>query len=231
MFRQIISSGYWKLAGAAHHLLGTRLYEKKWKAHIRSEDIMISGIKHTHRSWLFEQINTLYPFSSILEIGCSYGPNVEILAKRFCSVNIIGLDISQISVNEGNRRLSQNRLTNAYLVYGKADDLSRFDDKSIDIVFTDATLLYIGPDKIKKVISEMFRINRKALLFCELHRPCLSQSSYELGGYTRDGWVRDYKKLLNNFCPDDSITLKKIPKNIWPEGSWPQYGYLINVIR
>lgn len=231
MFRQVMSRGYWRLVGAVHHLVGTHLNEKKWEAYIRSKDIMMAGIKHPHRLWLFEQINSFYPFSSISEIGCSYGPNVEILAKKFPCVDVVGLDISQNSVNEGNSRLSQQGLDNAYLVHGKADDLSRFDDKSIDIVFTDATLLYIGPDKIKTVIAEMLRIHRKALLFCELHWPNLSQNSDDLGNYTRDGWVRDYKKLLSHFSPDDSIALKKIPANIWPEGRWPRYGYLITVMR
>lgn len=231
MFRQVTSRVYWRLIEAVHRLVGTRLYEKKWKAYIRSKDIMMAGIKHPHRLWLFEQINSFYPFSSILEIGCSYGPNVEILAKRFTNVDVVGLDISQNSVNSGNGRLSQHGLDNAYLVHGKADDLSRFDDKSIDIVFTDATLLYIGPDKIKTVVAEISRINRRALLFCELHRPYLSKNSDDLDNYTRDGWVRDYKKLLSQFSPDDSITLKKIPTDIWPEGRWPRYGYLITVIR
>jgi len=229
MFRQVMSRGYWWLVGAVHHLVGTHLYEKKWGAYIRSKDIMMEGIKHPHRLWLFEQINSFYPFSSILEIGCSYGPNVQILAKKFPCVDVVGLDISQSSVNEGNSRLSQQGLDNASLVHGKADELSRFDDKSIDIVFTDATLLYVGPDKIRRVIKEMKRISRKALVLLEFHHISLRWDSMGIGVHTRDGWVRDYRKLLNHFFNNDTITLTKIPTDVWPTGRWPVYGYLITV--
>lgn len=229
MFQQVLSRGYWRLVGAAHHLVGTRLYEKKWEARVKSKDVVMADIEHPHRLWLLEQINYFAPFSSILEIGCGYGPNVEILAKRFPCVDAVGLDISQNSVNEGNNRLSQQGLDNAYLVHGKADDLSRFDDKSIDIVFTDATLLYIGPDKIRRVIGEMKRISRKALVLLEFHHISLSRDSMGGGVHTRDGWVRDYRKLLNHFFNNDIITLAKIPTDVWPTGRWPVYGYLITV--
>ena len=57
MFRQVLSRGYWRLVGTVHRLVGTRLYEKKWEAYVRSNDVMIAGIKHPHRLWLLEQIS------------------------------------------------------------------------------------------------------------------------------------------------------------------------------
>jgi len=128
MFRQVLSSNYWWLVGAVHHLIGTRLYESKWKDKAKSKEVVMAEISHPHRQWLFDQITHFTPFYTILEIGCGYGPNVEIIATKLPCVNASGLDISQNSVDEGNRRLSQQGLDNAYLVHGKAYDLSLFDD-------------------------------------------------------------------------------------------------------
>jgi len=229
MFRQILSRAYWGLMAALHHLVGTRLYEKKWEARAKSKDAVMADIEHPHRLWLFEQINSFCPFSSILEIGCGYGPNVEILAKRFPAIEVIGIDINPIAVREGNARLSQLGVERGHIILGKADDLSQFSDRSIDLVFTDATLLYIGPDKIRQVITEMRRVSRKTLLLVEFHYSGHSRNSIGLGFHTRDGWVRDYRKILNHFFSNDSITLTKIPSDVWPTGRWPVYGYLITV--
>ena len=173
-----------------------------------------------------KQFDGLYPFTSVLEIGCGYGPNLEHLARRFPDVQVLGIDINPNSVREGNVRLAELGFNRVRLAMGRADALP-FTDRSIDIVFTDATLLYIGPDKIMKVIAEMTRVSRRALLFIELH----DMESGSRHVYTEDGWVRDYRKLLNHFFSDDSLTLTKIPAGVWSEGRWARLGYLITARR
>jgi len=130
----------------------------------------------------------------------------------------------------GNARLAELGIEHARLIIGKADDLSQFADRSFDVVFTDAVLCLIGPDKIGKVISEMKRISQRALVFVELHSSGVRRDPTGLGVFTRDGWVRDYRKLLSRFFSDDSITFKKIPADVWPEGRWKDYGSLITVM-
>lgn len=63
----------------------------------------------------------------------------------------------------------QEGISNVKLLEGKADTLGEFQDKSFDIVFTNALLIYIGPDEIREVVKEMIRITRKALILMELH--------------------------------------------------------------
>ena len=231
LLRRIRSGAYWGFMGVIHRLAGTRLYERKWAYRIKSVDVIVSDIEHPHRQWLMEQLDVLWPFSSVLEIGCGYGPNVQLLATRFPTIEVMGLDINPIAVHEGNAGLAQLGIEHARLILGKADDLSQFTDRSIDVVFTDATLLYIGPDKIRQVIAEMRRVSRKALLFVEFHYSGHARDRKALGVHTRDGWVRDYRKILNHFFSDDTITFMKIPTDVWPTGRWPVYGYLINVAR
>lgn len=215
--------------GGVHSVLGTHLYEKKWQAQTKTVDVVMADSDHPHRRWLFDKFTLFSPLSSILEIGCGDGVNVEILAKKNGGLNVVGLDISSDLVAAGNYRLSRQGLDQARLLSGKADDLSLFGDKSFDLVFTDAVLLYVGPDKIRKVISEMKRVARKAIVLLELHRPSLEQKSLLLGVHTRDGWIRDYEKLLKLYFQKDSITLTKIPRDVWSTGRWSAYGHLMTV--
>jgi len=218
------------LWGGLHRIVGTRLYERKWSTRVRLLDEVLSSVEHPHRQWLMDQLEGLYPFSSVLEVGCGYGQNIQVLARRFLATEVMGLDINSTAVNEGNLRLAGLGIKRAHLILGKADKLSQFADKSIDIIFTDATLLYIGPDKIKRVISEMQRVFRKALLFLELHKSRSRPDDGRLGVHTPDGWIWDYQELLIQFFRSDSIKLTKIPVDIWPTGRWPIFGHLITVL-
>ena len=92
-------------------------------------------------------------------------------------------------------------------------------------MFTDAVLVFIGPDKIERVMAEMFRIARKAVLLCEWHCP----GSKRLGSIFEYYWVRDYKALLEWFVPSDKISITKLPEEVWPGGGWGDFGAIIEV--
>ena len=221
---------YWAAKALYAHRIGTALFERHWSrrgaAEVRAD---FSNLHHPHRQWLLERFDPLYPFTSALEVSCGYGANVQLLATRFPGTEVVGIDINPISVREGNAQLDGLGTEHAYLIVGKADDLSQFQDRRFDVVLSDASLLYIGPDKIETVIVEMRRVSRQALLFIELHRQEPRRDSKGLGVFTPDGWVRDYRQLLKRFFRDDSITLTKIPQDVRPEGRWGELGHLISV--
>lgn len=224
---------YWTAKGLYARWIGTRYFERRWSrqevANLRED---FSNLQHPHRQWLMQHLELAHPFTSALEIGCGYGPNVQLLATKFNNVEVVGLDINSHSVQLGTNKLSELGIEKARLVIGKADDLSQFDDQQFDVVFTDATLLYIGPDKIDKVIAEMKRVCRQALICMELHRPCFSHENSEgISTFTPSGWVRDYHQLLSRFFPSNSISISKIPKEVWPAENWINDGYLITAIR
>lgn len=219
-------------------LLGTRLEEKYWTTrHLRKgddwgneEDDWVRGYwdsrNHSHRRFLMERIFKFFP-SSILEIGCNCGPNLYILAKKFPDAEIRGIDINSMAVQKGNEWFTQEDISNVKLLIGKADDLRRFRDKSFDVVFTDAVLIYIGPDKIKKVIEEMLRVARKALIFLEWH--CFNSKCNPLGVYVGH-WMRDYVTLLKEFIPENKIKVIKMPEELWPDRNWQRWGGVIEVV-
>ena len=98
------------------------------------------------------------------------------------------------------------------------------------MVFTDAVLIYIGRDKIKKVIQEMVRISRRALILVERH--CFepqSRDPYGLGVYHCGCWERDYVALLKQSVPEERIHITKISGEIWPDRRWKETGAIIEV--
>jgi ubiquinone/menaquinone biosynthesis C-methylase UbiE len=146
------------------------LTDKEWATrHIFEGEGWIEGYwksrDHPHRSFLIEKICKYSPIRSILEIGCASGPNLYLIAEKLPNAEIRGVEINPMAVQKGNEWFRRKGISNVKLEVGKAQELSRFSDKSFDVVFTDAVLIYISPDEIKKVIKEMLRIGRVIVLF------------------------------------------------------------------
>ena len=223
-----------------YKLYGTKSDEKYWAERHLSErkqndwnnetnDWITSywnSMDHPHRQFLIEIISHYNPLS-ILEIGCNCGPNLFLLAKKFPNVVITGIDINPMAVQKGNEWLTKESILNVKLSECKAGELLQFNDKNFDVVFTDAVLIYSGPDKIKKVIEEMLRVSRKALILMEWHD--FNSKHNSLGRYKRH-WVRDYKTLLKEFVSEDKIKINKLPNNLWTDRNWQKYGAIVEVI-
>lgn len=230
---------YWKMRSFQNNLFGTKIQEKFWeKRHLtkkgdwhENED-WIEGYWnarfHPHRKFLIKKISRYSP-STILEIGCNCGPNLYLLSKKFPEMKLVGIDINKEAIRTGESLFNKEDIINVELLCKKADMLDRFLDKSFDVVFTDALLLYIGPDKIESIIKEMIRISRKTLIFLEWHHIDNKKASQGLGVYHFGHWKRDYKNLLKKFVAEDKIFITKIPKKIWPDKNWSQLGCIIEV--
>jgi len=189
-------------------------------------------IEHPHRSFLISKLANSSPIYSILEIGCSTGPNLYLFAKEFPNAEIRGVDIDPQVVKMGNDWFAREGISNVKLSVGRAEELGEFEDKSFDVMLTDAVLIYVSRGKIYGVIKNMVRIARKRLIFVEWHdfagRPNERQG---LGVYTNGHWVRDYVALLKQFVPEEQIRVTNITEDIWPGGGgWKRYGALIEVI-
>ena len=192
------------------HVLGTKLQEWIWSAN-RGKDYASEGwksISHLHRKFLLDKISSYSPFENILEIGCNVGPNLYLFSKKFPHVKHYGIDINSKAIEEGRKHFEEEGISNVSLAVGRADRLASFSDKSIDIVFTDAVLMYVGPEKICRVISEIVRIARKAVIFNEWHNSINSKRCFYHYGH----WVYDYVYLLSEYVSIDSVKKTKIPK-------------------
>jgi len=204
--------------------IGTRAREQWWA----ERDIGAGywdNSDHPSKLYLAEKIAAYTPIESILEVGCASGPNLRLLAEKFPAAEIAGIDINPEAVAFGNRRFAEAGIGNVKLIAGRAEDTSLFRDRSYDIVFTSALLIYIGPDKIARVIADMLRVGRRALLLLEL------QDSGGGGqGLHREGnWVRDYRALLEQMVAPERIKVARLPEAVWPVAPWNEAGALIEV--
>jgi len=216
-----------KIKRVANKILGTRTDEIYWRTRHVFDDswaksyISEGSINHPHRKLLIDKISEYVPLESVLEVGCASGPNLYLLAKKFPGAKLYGTDISKDAIKVGKEFFRKQNIKNVFLGSRKAEDLSGFQDKSIDIVFTDAVLIYEGPEKIESVIKEIIRVAKKAIIICEQHHD-FSSSVY------RDNWIHNYKVLFDKFISGGRVKIKKIPPEVW-SGNWGKLGYIIEV--
>jgi ubiquinone/menaquinone biosynthesis C-methylase UbiE len=217
------------------HVLGTKIQEWIWKTrHLYKGDEWARGycesINHPHRELLVEKISFYAPFESILELGCNTGPNLYLLAKKFRESRLYGIDINRRAIEKGEAWLQKEGIGNVSLSVGKADEIKTFVSKSYDLVFTDATLMYIGPDKIRGIIDDMIRIARKSLIFNEYHWNRDSDSLKPKYYFYYDGhWIYDYRALFEGYISAVGIKISKLPKAVWGGSGWEEFGSIIEV--
>lgn len=223
--RRWAQDGYWRFQAILRSLTGSGLDERRFRT--RSlEDVRtgLSNISLRHRPWLIDILLEDRP-ASLLEIGCGWGPNLQLLARQAPDAALTGIDISPASIAEGRSQLDAAHLGAISLLEGRADDLPLPAGFTADTVFTDAALLYVGPDRIRRTIQHMLRVARRRLVLLEMHESGAGAS----GRYTRDGWIRDYEMLVRPLLSSEReprvITL---PAGLFPSGRWPRYGTLID---
>jgi ubiquinone/menaquinone biosynthesis C-methylase UbiE len=215
------------------HIFGTKLQEWVWKnkgffcgfKNIKSRFIdSVNAVNYPHRIFLVSKILSYLPIGSVLEVGCETGLNLCLLASKNPDIKLYGVDINRKSIEKGKNIIKDMAGINVFLSHGMADSLETFGDKSIDVVLTDSLLMYIGPDKIYKVINELKRVARKAIILVEWHGK--SPNGIE---YIHGHWVYDYQSLLSRYYPPESIRMTKITKELWDNNEWNNWGYIIEL--
>jgi ubiquinone/menaquinone biosynthesis C-methylase UbiE len=174
------------------------------------------NLEHPHRIMLMKLLGTL-KFNSLMEVGCGAGANLALAVKTFPNLRVGGLEINEDALTEAKKMLPLS-----IFEQGTVEDMY-FSDKTVDLVLTDACLIYVGPTKINKAIEEIKRVARNYVVFVELHEPnFFKRLAIRLVGYN----AYDYKKLLKKHGFYD-IDICKIPKEVWEGGPWEQFGYYI----
>lgn len=171
---------------------------------------------HPHRALLVHGVETLkinHQINTILEVGCGAGTNIALLKDYFPTVDYFGVDISEHAITKASKFLPD-------VTYRVADVLQLpFADKSMDVVISDACLMYIDDLNIAKALKEIDRIARHGIILIEWH-------DESLGGVVREShWARNYQALLKSLGYQ-TIQLK-ITKDLWPEKNWMKFGVAI----
>jgi ubiquinone/menaquinone biosynthesis C-methylase UbiE len=144
-----------------------------------------------------------------------------LLAKKFPKVSFYGIDVSSSAIKEGKKFFLKNEIKNVFLQNISANQLKIFKDKSIDVIFSDASMIYINKTQIDKVLKEMFRIAKKSIILCEQHT--------EDFPFYNTKWIHNYKAVVERIIPKSRMNFIKISENIWA-GDWEKYGYIIKIV-
>jgi ubiquinone/menaquinone biosynthesis C-methylase UbiE len=197
-------------------------YQNYWKFKKRdSIENYLIDMQSPHRIWLTNFFNHA---NSILEVGCDWGGNLILMSKQE-KCKFYGIDISPESIELGSKYCLEQGINNIQLKEGSAENLSLFSDASIDIVFSDMLFLYIGPTKIEKVIKEFLRTANKSVYLLEFHSEKIRRKHKN----SEDGWIYNYKKVLEPIVGSAALSLIKLPDQIHPVGRWKEFATLIKI--
>lgn len=139
---------------------------------------------------------------SVLELGCNSGGNLLYISKKSPDVKLVGVDINPNAIKYG-KEVEGNE---AELIEGSIYDLSKFCDKSFDLVFVCGVLMHIDTEHTKSVIKEMNRIAKDFILLVELNgsekilRYSFGTNVYKthVPGSIPHKFSHDYIKIIND---------------------------------
>lgn len=186
-----------------------------WQAHYSST------WDHPHRQIIIQALKSFNWFS-LWEVGCASGPNLIRIVKDFPNRQLGGSDVNAEAIE-----LARSTFVNGKFHVESVEDML-ISDRATDVVLSDATLIYVDPFKIKRVLHEVLRISRNRVILCEFHSPNLwKRWWFRLKtGYN----AYDYQALLEGAGAYD-IQMVKIPPAYWPGSTkgdgWYDFGYVI----
>lgn len=171
------------------------------------------SIEHPHRRLIIEALKKLTPFESVFEVGANCGPNLTVIGKNFPGTKLAGIDLNADAVT-----LGKKLVPGADWRVGSMVKLP-WANKSFDIGLADAVLLYVSPNDIRKVMGELDRVARRALILVERF-----DDSVE-GVIKSHVWTRNYPVLLKE--SGYKVEQVKLDEKAWPGSlNWQKFGYL-----
>jgi SAM-dependent methyltransferase len=108
--------------------------------------------------WAFREFDrAAVPKAKVLDIGCGAGRHALFLAGE--GFDTYACDISSVGLREV-RAAAQRRGLTMSICQGPAQDLSQFQDASMDGALCFAVMYYLTLDQAEQMISEVFRVLR-----------------------------------------------------------------------
>ncbi len=200
---------------------------------IRQRRFVTPRLHGSERALLVESVGEVFPIASILEIGCGFGQSLHYMAKMFPDAKeIIGIDIDSERISVGQQLLKDAGMDHVRLFVQDAKDLSLFPSGSFDVVYASASLLFVPPETINAVLSEMIRVAKVRVVLLEQHKAGLVEDgrfSDETSGKLY--WIRDYRLALGRASGQLTVQTKRVANPLWITEKWKEYATLIEVIK
>jgi SAM-dependent methyltransferase len=172
---------------------------------------------------LWEVLETFHA-QTVVEIGSSLGSKIIGFAKDNPEVKLVGLDINPKAVEKGRLIAGEMQLDNlTFEVFDIAkDSISglKLEMKSA-VIFSWATLIYVHPMKINRVINSVISQEPLGFVFIEQHSDSLAWF-WKRGKIISGGpnYIRDYRYLISRTDRSSKyqVTSTQLAPDIWGPG-------------
>lgn len=187
-------------------LTSTNKHSEYWrKRKIDWKTSYFDTVDHPHRrliSWMLKSVG----FVSLWEVGMGGGANLARIIKDLPGKQVGGSDVSLDAVE-----FCRTQFQNGLFHHESGNDML-MSDKSVDVILTDMTLIYVDPRHIDSYLKEFKRVGRTYLVLVEFHSTSFwKRLKARFGGYH----VYNYQKLLEKHGYYD-IMCQHIPEQYWP---------------
>ncbi|GLP96261.1 class I SAM-dependent methyltransferase [Paraferrimonas sedimenticola] len=166
-------------------------------------------------TWLKENQPDFKP-KRILDIGCTIGHNAVPLAQAFPDAEVIAIDVARPSLRYGHARAKALGVNNIHFVQANAEDLSRFEDESFDLITTAMFWHESSHAALPKKMASISRLLKPGGLTLHLEQP-----QYQ-GMSVYEQFARDWDTYFNNepyWGPMHELDLASALNNAGLDGS------------
>jgi pseudaminic acid biosynthesis-associated methylase len=189
--------------------------EELWAGDFGNEyvDRNIAAYDRRGEFWL-PLLDELQP-TSVLEVGCNVGGNLQWITQRVDPTQVTGVDVNAKAL-----RLLDRRVPGVRGINSPARDLP-VSDRSIDFVFTMGVLIHQPEETLEKVMSEMVRASSRYVFCGEYFDTETVEVPYR--GHAGALFRRDYGKLFSELFPFDLTLIREgylSPEDGWDRVTW-----------
>jgi pseudaminic acid biosynthesis-associated methylase len=189
--------------------------EELWAGDFGNEyvDRNIAAYDRRGEFWL-PLLDELQP-TSVLEVGCNVGGNLQWITQRVDPTQVTGVDVNAKAL-----RLLDRRVPGVRAINSPARDLP-VPDRSIDFVFTMGVLIHQPEETLEKVMSEMVRASSRYVFCGEYFDTETVEVPYR--GHAGALFRRDYGKLFAELFPFDLTLVREgylSPEDGWDRVTW-----------
>lgn len=162
-----------------------------------SRDTGYGGYSYNPRYWrnVAADLVTYYqlqPLASVLDVGCAKGFLLYDLKYHRPDLTVFGIDISEYAVETALSEVKCN------IALGCATDLSRFGDKSFDLVISINTVHNLLYDECKQAIREIERVGKNKFIVVDAWRNADEEAAMRAWNLTAQTMLstKDWEQLF-----------------------------------
>jgi SAM-dependent methyltransferase len=203
-----------------------RYNAKKWAARTTLDSFGFLHPENDSTTKLFTEYLEKYNFESVFEIGGNCGGRLFELAARYPHKKFYCSDLNVKALEVGQQEATRRSIANIEYLHFDAQnhkDLVQCKElKNSDLVFSWATLIYIHPIYIYKLLNCIVTSNCKTLVLVEQDDSSLKWIFKRGKIIGKTNWLRDYEFLIKKICKKHNVSYEifrtPCPSSMWNPG-------------